>query len=220
MMLFAIFAQRPAFGKSPAGQDLRDIKTVRSELIAKPSLSELFSARARKDPALQKIYSSLDKRGLKGGTADKDYFGAEETFVNAAGDSLEASFYLRGFSQAGSKAVGAAGILSVSAYGQSQIYYFLWYAPNGKLGDTIESRIDKKLHTERTHGAFKTIFGSLKKTSPDLLERAQSTCPGASWTEYFDCIARMGSDGPLKAIACAGCDCHWWCVWAVGCCER
>jgi hypothetical protein len=44
-------------------------------------------------------------------------------------------------------------------------------------------------------------------------------CPKTSWAAFLACLAGQCGSCVAKCVACATCDCTWWCKWAAGCCE-
>jgi hypothetical protein len=62
-------------------------------------------------------------------------------------------------------------------------------------------------------------FGNCVRSScAQVCLGALTGCVGA-WPVYLQCVAVACGGCALKCAGCAGCNCGFWCKWAVGCCE-
>jgi hypothetical protein len=62
-------------------------------------------------------------------------------------------------------------------------------------------------------------FGNCVRSScAQVCLGALTGCVGA-WPVYLQCVAVACGGCALKCAGCAGCDCGFWCKWAVGCCQ-
>lgn len=115
----------------------------------------------------------------------------------------------------------AVGIATARAGDNSASYPLLLEAPNGEflaaneytvIGDRIEA----------TRSWWTAITGCLTRQCVTVCANSLTTCwtSDSTWLQYAGCIAWNCGGCWLKCLACATCDCSWWCKWAAGCCSQ
>jgi hypothetical protein len=172
----------------------------------------------RSDKEIGAIDEHLAGRGFKPLKGDKNFLGRKTSF-ESQGQKFTQTVYLQDYAKEGSSDAVAVGQVTVTAGERTEAYSFFLEAPGGKLEEAVEHRVDKRLNVTKVNSWWGCMRGKLGGCG-STCQSALSSCWGGSWTGYLGCLAVKCGGCYVKAAACCGCDCAWWCRWAVGCCDR
>lgn len=137
---------------------------------------------------------------------------------------LDHTYQVQELKKAGSKDFAAVVISTFNAVGvsggtQTDVRYL--FAPGGDITKTTEMKFDhatgKVVSTNSWFSRLKACVGS--KCSAPCKDALTSCLASGGIAGYLICFARKCGGCSAKCVACASCNCRWWCKWAAGCCQ-
>lgn len=121
----------------------------------------------------------------------------------------------------GSKDIAAIGQVSVTAGDRSDVYSFCLVAPKGNFAKAQEYRVASNLNVVKTNSWWSCLKKRLRRKCARKCVVSLITCAATgSWVGYILCVAKQCGACFAKYSAGCGCNCRWWCRWAIGCCRK
>jgi len=190
-----------------------------TKILDSTQLKTKFVSINKKSP-VKALSSELLKSGFKPSTGNNDFYGGSERYVSSDGKKLNIDFSFQSYSKASSKDAGAIGVITLKASsGESETYNFSLIAPNGDFNKFTEHYADKNNKIVKTNSWSSRWYACAKSKCVSSCLGALTTCPKSSWTVFLACVAVRCGGCVAKCVACASCNCSFWCKWAAGCCR-
>ena len=131
---------------------------------------------------------------------------------------VEFQLLVRSFGRAGSKDEAAVATVTIAAGANRDTYEMLLEAPGGNFAKAREAVVQGG-QVVAASSWWTATKACLKSKCATVCVGALVTC-GGTWAGYLGCVAVACGGCWVRCAACAGCNCHWWCKWAAGCCHR
>jgi len=227
MLALCCFLLNPTLllAQTESGKELvplaTELKPIKSEVLKSTALSTYFKKLLQVDHEIKALDSHLKTQGFAAQKAAKNFYGIRETYQQE-GKKVTYTVRLQDYTKQGSKDAAAIGQVTVKAGDRSQTYSFYLFAPNGNFEAMEEFQVDKKLNIIKANSWWSCVKRYIRNKCASACINALVSCaPGASTVVgYVLCVAAKCGGCVLKSLVCCGCDCSWWCKWAVGCCDR
>jgi hypothetical protein len=198
-----------------------DVSTVKTEILTGEVLVPKFDKLMQLDEEVKSLEKHLGDLGFRPVRAPGNFWGIKQTFEVKHEQYVESGIQtlcLHDYSKPGSKDAAAIGQLTLTVGERSETYTFALEAPGGKFDEATEYKVDSKLNVLKAHSWWRCFRGKLLGCG-GACAGALVTCSG-TWSAYLGCVALACGGCFAKASLCCGCNCSWWCRWAVGCCHR
>jgi hypothetical protein len=210
-----------------------NFKSIKKIQIQSQMIKAQFSKTLGSSISFQQLNNNLTKNGFKALTADKNYYGYEETFEaenNGEKEIVTIKLYIQDYKNGGSKDVACIGQATLILGDQRDVdtiamstYNFELLATNGDLaGEKIavkEFMYDPLQKIVIPANSWWTCVKDKCTACGGLCAKLAVSCfTTGTWAGYLGCIVPCGIC-LIKAIACCTCNCKWWCKWLVGCCH-
>jgi len=211
--------------KGPVSENYKDVPNVYlasfgSKFAGFPVLAAKFNTLYTKPPtkALQSKVLAQGFKPLAMAEGQKALFGTTTTFKSSDGKTASFDVAMHAYEKSGSKDQAAVVTMTFRAGDQSETYHCLLVAPGGDFEKTEEFTVDANNAVIVAHSYWTRFRRCLASKCGSACLTAIPTCAG-SWAAFLWCLVAKCGGCVLKCAACAGCNCRWWCRWAVGCCE-
>jgi len=181
-------------------------------------LVEKYNKLHKVDKEIIALDDHLKKNGFKPLKEKKNFWGIENTYEEED-KKVVMSINIQDYEKPNSKDVAALGQIKITDGDRSDVYSFHLIAPDGKFKEAKEHKLDSDLNVIEAHSWWSCVEGYLKANCTQEISMALITCCFVFWTGYLNCVALKMGVFFVKACACCGCNCNWWCSWAVGCCR-
>lgn len=175
------------------------------------------------DKEIKALDVHLKKKGFRAQKEKKNFWGIKSDYEDKD-KKATFSVIVQDYYKPKSKDGAAVGQMTISAGDRTEVYSFDLIAPGGKPKKAKEYRVDKKLKVLEANSWWSCVLGQLQKQIPNIVTSIARCCVVAavsgpfSWASFLGCIAGAVGWPFARASACCGCNCGWWCRWAVGCC--
>ncbi len=192
--------------------------------LGKDLLAEKLAKLHEVDKEIKALDGHLRKKGFRPQKEKKNYWGIKSTYEDKD-KKADFSIMVQDYFKPKSKDGAAIGQIEVTAGGRTEVYSFDLIAPGGDVKKAKEYRVDKNLKVLEAESWWDCVVAELVKSIPDIfIEITKCTVTALvsgpfSWASFLTCIALAFGVPFVKASACCGCNCQWWCAWAVGCCR-
>ena len=206
-----------------------NIAAVRIELLDPAKVMQSVQSRAMRGP-LAVLKNEAEKRGYAAATGAKNAYGYRHVFVatkeikppkgetGAAVKETSVEIHVQSFTKKGSKDQAALMVVTIQAGTNTETREMLLEAPGGNFATPKEYVIVNNKVTPAK--SWWTAFVScLKSKCIANCLSALLKCSG-TWAAYLACVLATCAACGTYCVACATCNCKWWCKWAVGCCKQ
>jgi hypothetical protein len=146
------------------------------------------------------------------------YAGWTNSYKSSDGKTATFELTLQSYKKPGSKDAAAVGVVSVKSGRNSLAYRFVLVAPGGDFEKAVEFKVGRANKVVMANSWWSCWKSCLRNRCSSACLGALATCSG-SWAAYFWCVVARCGGCVLGCSACCGCDCSWWCRWAVRCCN-
>ncbi len=194
------------------------IKQQTKKLIKAEILKAEFKNLEKFDDEGIVLHKELAKAGFKPAVKNSNYWGQAETYTDKLGRQLKAETYIRDYEKAGSKDKAALAQVVLSLGKRSEVYTFYLIAKEGDFSKVEEYFVGSDMKVSRANSWWSCVRSRLLKCAGPCVA-ALGTCTG-TWAAYLGCVAVACGGCYAGIAACCGCNCKWWCKWAVGCCRN
>jgi len=184
-----------------------------------PKLQTQFVAEYKK-PGFKALQAKALADGFKPMTAltKEAYFGTTNTLKSNDGRTATFDMMVHSYEKPGSKDQAAVATVKVRAGDKSETYQFLLVAPGGNFEKAQEYMIGPNNTVIEAHSWWTRFRRCVTSKCGTVCLGATVSCSG-TWAAYLLCLVAVCGSCVLRCVACASCNCRWWCRWAVGCCE-
>jgi hypothetical protein len=220
-----------------------ELAPVKSEVLKSETLVPEFNRLRASDEEIIAADAFLVNNGFSRQTKPENVWGLRETYrtTNQKGIRMLETYTLRvqdygrlGSTDTAALAEDDAGAIAqgdmaaiaqveVVSGGRSEVYSFALIAPEGDFENAEEYQVAETgevLSVVAANSWWSCTKARVKDKCGSACLDALVSCPKSSWVAYLGCLAVKCGGCFLKAGACCGCNCKWWCKWATGCCHR
>lgn len=194
--------------------------------LRKDTVAGKFAKLNKVDKEIKALDQHLKRKGFRPQKEKRNFWGIKGTYED---NDRKATFsvVIQDYTKPKSKDGAAIGQVTVAADGRSEVYSFDLIAPEGKVEKAKEYRVDKKLKVMEAESWWSCVQGELNRQCGSILVNclrgaiAAAVAGGPlSWATFLSWLAGCIGVPFAKIALCCGCNCSWWCSWAVGCCRQ
>ena len=210
----------------PTANVSADLAPIKTEVLKSNILVPEFARLRAVDAEVIASNDFLVSKGFSAQTGAANVWGQRETYrTTSKGQRMDETYTLRvqDYAKPGSKDAAAIAQVEVVAGGRSEVYSFSLIAPEGNFEMAEEYQVGETggiVSVTKANSWWSCTKQRIKDKCGSACLSALTTCPTSSWVAYLGCLAVKCGGCFLKAGACCGCNCKWWCKWATGCCHR
>ncbi len=225
--LVAVVAAQPPTGRglsattTPADEN----KPTKTQKLNSADVAKQFDQMRQTNNKVKAADDFLKQRGFSAKTGADDAMGESDTFKGKddKGNEQETTTTLKAqnYQKKGSKDAAAIAQIDVVAGRETRSYSFVLIAPDGDINKAEEYAVEEsggKAQVGKANSWWSCTKARTQNCGSTCVS-ALTSCWNGSWVYYLGCLAVKCGWCYLKAAACCGCDCSWWCRWAVGCCD-
>lgn len=223
--LLTVAMAQPPTERGQSATTPAESKPVKSETLKSDDVAKEFAAMRNTDNKIKAADDYLKGKGFSAKTNAEDAGGWRDTFKgkDEQGKDQESTSTLKAqnYEKKGSKDAAAIVEVEVVSGGEMRAYSFVLIAPGGDLNKAEEYAVEVsggKAQVAKAHSWW-TCTRAKASNCGSTCVSALTSCWNGNWVYYLGCLAYRCGGCYLKAAACCGCDCSWWCRWAVGCCD-
>lgn len=163
------------------------------------------------------LAARLHVDGYSPSTAAKGVLGYKERLTSNDGKVVDAEIKVQDYEKRGSKDHAALVEVTVSAEKKKEVYRMYLVAPGGNFNKAVEYTV-KEGQVVKAHSWWTRTRACLRSRCIAACISSLFTCTG-TWAAYLWCVIGICGGCFTRCSLCAGCNCSWWCKWAVGCCR-
>jgi hypothetical protein len=201
-----------------------EVKPIKSKTFSAKALDKSFIQLISKNDQVKTLSGYLVSQGYSAQRGIKNFYGVSETYKDVATKKkVIYSYQFQDYTKANSKENVALCHISATSAGATESYTFYLFAKDGNYEEMEEYFIDQKLNIQKANSWWSCTKKRIAKKCPGQCLAGFVTCvPGnaGSVVGYLVCVAGNCAGCLVRAGACCACDCHWYCKWATGCCDR
>jgi hypothetical protein len=210
------------------------IKSETFEFLDQEQTMGLFGGVLRDDSELQQLLEEANNRGFAQAEGAEGFVGYRQTTTATepinpprkggppnAEPVGEISVEITGQALTGGKGRGEAAIAFTritTDSGENVVYPLLLVAPDGDFQRATELIVHEGEIVE-AESWWTAFVGCLGNGCAQQCLSALFSCGGA-WNVYLWCLLWKCGPCVTRCLACATCNCKWWCKWATGCCKQ
>ncbi len=209
------------------------VKTLALEIFdGETAFRKVKALNARRE--VKAVLSHAAKQGFTPSTSPKDVQGFKRTYTpegkvekdGVVVTRLDISYHVQELKKVGSKDTAAMVVLTSKANGAEGQFAtdvrFL-VAPGGNIEKIVEMKFDPSTaRVVPTNSWFTRLKNCIRGKCGSACKDALTGCLGAGAggiVAYLGCLAVKCGGCSARCVACATCNCRFWCRWATGCCE-
>ena len=171
------------------------------------------------DLGMKSLKSEIDDAGFKPVAGSKGAWGTKGSWTRNDDQTVKFEISLQGFAKPGSKDSMALLIMTMTGpKGETDTYRCSLRAPAGKLANVVERYVDKNNKVLLANSYWTRAWNCIRSTCGGPCVRSLTGCTAGIVPCIVSVLTVCGGCA-VKCLACAGCNCRWWCKWAVGCCR-
>ena len=193
--------------------------------LRKDTVAGKFAKLNKVDKEIKALDQHLKRKGFRPQKEKRNFWGIKSTHEDN-GKKVTFSVIIQDYTKPDSKDGAAIGQVTVAANGRSDIYSFDLIAPGGRIEKAKEHRVDKKLRVMEAESWWTCVQQELRRR-PSAFARCHRAAYAFAtrggrfyWALYYGYLAGCMGAAFAQASLCCGCNCNWWCSWAVGCCRQ
>ncbi len=195
------------------------IKATTLDYLAHTVVRTELEKLATSHPGVMALRSEIEGLGFKPVAGVKGVWGTKASWTASNNQTVSFEIHVQSFAKAGSKNQAALlNLTTIGSGGETDTYRCSLQAAEGDWSKAVERYADKNNKIRPSNSYWPRAWKCIKGSCGGPCINSLAGCTGGLAACIISIVGICGGCA-VKCLACAGCNCKWWCKWAVGCCK-